>query len=129
MTLGTKIARNGDGLSVLSSSVVSQSSTGSLPWVLRPKSGNGFCRVSFRKIVPSSHEAKSDIEQTVQGRKYGYFLRNSLELNSPGYCSAGHEREPPTLDPICGEVLCSKKSACCEKGIRHTVPARYHEIS
>ena len=105
MTLGTKIARHGDVLSALSFSGVSQPSTCSLSRVL---SGKGLRRVSFRKIVPSSHEAKSNTEQTAQGRKYGYFLRNSLEPNNSGNCSAGLDREPPILDPICGKYQCSK---------------------
>jgi len=36
---------------------------------------------------------------TAQGKKYGYFLRNSLLPNKEGNRSAGLEREPPMIGP------------------------------
>src|SRR6266550_1077693 len=97
MTPGTR----DEGGSVLSSPS-SMGVNGSLSWVFF---WNGFTRVSFRNTIPNSHATSNKIEQTAQGKKYGYFLKNSLEPNNPGNCSAGRESEPPILDPTCRKYV------------------------
>ena len=87
---------------VVVSSLSSIDANGSLSWV---SFGNGFIKVSFRN---TSHAINNEIEQTAQGRKYEYFLKNSLEPSNSGNYSAGREREPPILDP----TYCKYIHAC-----------------
>ena len=99
MTPGTRMSRDDSGLLVFS-----------LPWysyflilfLNKLQSGNGSASVSVRNMVPTSQAISSNTEQMAQGRKKGYFLRNSLDPNNCGNCSTGFESDPPILDPNYG---------------------------
>ena len=69
MTLGTKMVRNDDDLSVLSlrSSVMCSASFCAF-FLNRLESGNGSVTVSFRKMVPAMQEVRHNMEQMPQGR-------------------------------------------------------------
>ena len=44
-------------------------------------------------------ETKNTAQATMLGRAKGYFFKNQLLPNRPGYCSAGRAKKPPNAGP------------------------------
>jgi hypothetical protein len=61
--------------------------------------GVGKETVSLRNKNVTTHTTAEKVAEIAQGRKYGYFLRNSFWPNSCGNLSAGRESEPPMMGP------------------------------